>query len=163
MGVGVADRLVITGASCGARGELGPLAWAALETVALDAEADVDGGFGAATTVRKLAVQLDVNKDTAGRALARLIDNGFLVRTSENNESRYELRARPWQCSVSSIRPRRAVPPMRTRFVTRAFVRANRMHPKPRCRVRVQRTTWATDDAQLLLELVNDEHQTLNN
>ena len=64
----VAVQLVITAPSRRVRAELGPLAWAALETVALDAEPDGDGVFRAATTVRKLAGQLEVNKDTAGRA-----------------------------------------------------------------------------------------------
>lgn len=86
----MADRLTITSATCAPRAALGPLAWAALETVVLDADIDGVGVFGAATTVRKLASQLAVNKDTAGRALSRLIDHGYLCRT-ERGESRYEL------------------------------------------------------------------------
>ena len=86
----MAVALVITASSRRVRAVLGPLAWAALETVALDAELDEHRAFGAATTVRKLGGQLQVNKDTAGRALARLIELGYLCRT-EPHPPRYAL------------------------------------------------------------------------
>ena len=85
--VGVADRLVITGRELwsaqgtGTAGvgctRNGSRSMPRLTSTAVSAQRRPCG---------KLAVQLDVNKDTAGRALARLIDNGFLVRTSHNNK-----------------------------------------------------------------------------
>jgi hypothetical protein len=62
------------------RRRLGPVAWIVLEDLALDAEMSVDGEMVAATTVRRLATNVGLNKDTAARAVARLIAAGLLRR-----------------------------------------------------------------------------------
>lgn len=62
------------------RRSLGPTAWAVLEEMALDANADEAGVAIAATNVRDLAEHLGVVKDTVVRALNRLIAAGVAVR-----------------------------------------------------------------------------------
>lgn len=59
---------------------VGTTAWAVLLDVALDAQFDPDGRLVAATNVRRLAGHLGISKDTAARALVRLVDAGLLVR-----------------------------------------------------------------------------------
>jgi len=62
------------------RRQLGPAAWAALEDVLSDVTIDESGRLTARTSARRVAVGLGVSKDTAARALARLVDAGLLVR-----------------------------------------------------------------------------------
>lgn len=59
---------------------VGTTAWAVLADIALDAEADADGNLVAATNVRRIAGDLGISKDTAARALGRLVDAGLVVR-----------------------------------------------------------------------------------
>jgi len=59
------------------RRSLGPLAWAALEALVTDAQ-DSDGADVVNTSVRQLAAQLGVAKNTAHRALVALHDAGFV-------------------------------------------------------------------------------------
>ncbi|MCP3858609.1 MAG: helix-turn-helix domain-containing protein [Phycisphaeraceae bacterium] len=59
------------------RRSLGPLAWAALEALVTDAR-PTGGVHVADTTVRQLAEQLGVAKNTAHRALAALRRAGFI-------------------------------------------------------------------------------------
>lgn len=62
------------------RRQLGLVSWAALEDVLCDITTDESGRSTARTSVRRLAAWLDVSKDTAARALARLVDAALLVR-----------------------------------------------------------------------------------
>lgn len=62
------------------RRQLGPVAWAALEDVLCEVTIEEDGRSTARTSVRRIAAGLGVSKDTAARALARLVDAGLLVR-----------------------------------------------------------------------------------
>ena len=62
------------------RRSLGPMAWAVLEDLALDAQRDDRGALTAATNVRRLAANLGVSKDAAARALGRLLDAGLVLR-----------------------------------------------------------------------------------
>jgi DNA-binding transcriptional ArsR family regulator len=59
---------------------VGTTAWAVLADIGLDAEADAHGNLVAATNVRRIAGDLDISKDTAARALSRLVDAGLVVR-----------------------------------------------------------------------------------
>ena len=59
---------------------VGTTAWVVPIDIALDTEADAHGSLVAATNVRRIAANLGVSKDTAARALARLIDAGLIVR-----------------------------------------------------------------------------------
>ena len=65
----------VLGQACRAlRRRLSPLAWMVLEEVALDADADMT----AATSARRIAVQLGVDPGSASRALRLLRDGGLL-------------------------------------------------------------------------------------
>jgi len=59
------------------RRSLGPLAWAALEALVTDAQKS-DGADVVNTSVRQLAAQLGVAKNTAHRALVALRNAGFV-------------------------------------------------------------------------------------
>ena len=60
------------------RRQLGPVAWCALEDMAEDAHVDPLGRRVAVTSVRRLAANLGVSKDTAARALLRLRHVGLV-------------------------------------------------------------------------------------
>jgi len=60
------------------RRQLGPVAWCALEDITEDAQVDALGRRVAITSVRRLAAQLGVSKDTAARALLRLRHAGLV-------------------------------------------------------------------------------------
>lgn len=62
------------------RRSLGPMAWAVLADVCLDAESDGAGIQVAATSARRVAAHLGIAKDTAARALRRLTAAGILRR-----------------------------------------------------------------------------------
>lgn len=67
--------LVLDVASCPARRDLGPLAWAVLEDVAL--VVDPDAGT-ASTSIRAVAERLGISKDTAQRGFAILRRLGII-------------------------------------------------------------------------------------
>ena len=67
------------------RRELGPLVWAVLEDIAMDAQ-PVGGEFVAETNVRRLAANLGVSKDTVARALRRLDDRSLVTRRPARRE-----------------------------------------------------------------------------
>jgi len=72
-------RSLIVGPACdGLRRTLGPLAWAALEVLTARAE-DADGERVASISVRGLAAELAVAKDTAARSLAILRSEGLIA------------------------------------------------------------------------------------
>jgi hypothetical protein len=66
---------------------VGTTAWAVLADIALDAEADAHGNLVAATNVRRIADHLGISKDTAARALGRLVDAGLVGRESSPRQS----------------------------------------------------------------------------
>jgi hypothetical protein len=80
------------------RRTLGPTAWAVLEELLLGSTQVPEAPI-AATSVRRLAEDLSVSKDTAARALKRLIGHGLLVRrpgghsaSGRFNSGGYEIR-----------------------------------------------------------------------
>lgn len=79
--------LFVAAESRQARRRLGPTAWAVLEDVALDAYLDDHARLVAVTSVRRVALQLGISKDTAARALLRLADAGLVERQSRRDES----------------------------------------------------------------------------
>jgi hypothetical protein len=78
--VGGDHALIVTSTSRELRRTLGVVAWSVLEDIALDARCD-GCGLVAATNVRRIAEHLGVSKDTAARAVARLIDADLVTRT----------------------------------------------------------------------------------
>jgi DNA-binding IclR family transcriptional regulator len=60
---------------------VGPTAWTVLTALAIGAER-VDGTVIARASVRSLAANLGLNKDTVARALARLRQAGLVVHTA---------------------------------------------------------------------------------
>ena len=81
---------------------LGPLAWAVLADLALDAEHDGAGAWVVTTSARRVAAHLGVGKDTAARALRRLVSIGLLERSPQSagpagrfGTGSYELRVVP--------------------------------------------------------------------
>lgn len=62
------------------RRQLGPVAWAVLEDALCDVDMDASGRLTARTSVRRVAASLGVSKDTAARALTRLLELGLLIR-----------------------------------------------------------------------------------
>jgi hypothetical protein len=72
---------------------VGTTAWAVLADIALDAEADSEGRLVAATNVRRIAADLGISKDTAARALGRLVDAGLVVRHCRRGAARRSLGA----------------------------------------------------------------------
>ncbi len=95
------SAVVLTAAGRAVCRAVGTTAWAVLCELALDAETDAHGHLMAATNVRRIAGDLGVSKDTAARALARLVDAGLVVRHRRRGagagfvHSRYELRLDP--------------------------------------------------------------------
>ena len=98
---GARSGVVLTAAGRAVCRAVGTTAWAVLIDIVLDAEADAHGNLVAATNVRRIAANLGVSKDTAARALGRLVDAGLVVRhcrrgaSGEFVHSIYELRLNP--------------------------------------------------------------------
>jgi hypothetical protein len=74
-----ARALTISPQAASLRHQLGPLAWFVLEELALCADR-CDGALRARVGVRDLAAALGISKDTAARAVGRLIDAGLSTR-----------------------------------------------------------------------------------
>lgn len=70
--------LVVTAGSLPARRTLGPVAWSALEVLALQARQDAAGALVAVLGVRELAGQLGVGRDAAANALSTLRSFGVI-------------------------------------------------------------------------------------
>ena len=70
--------LVLGTESSGLRRTLGPMSWVALEALAARSR-EIDGRLVADVSVRSLAGELGVAKDTAARALGVLRDAGLIV------------------------------------------------------------------------------------
>jgi DNA-binding transcriptional ArsR family regulator len=71
---------------------VGLMAWAVLEDIALDAPIDDRGRLVAETTVRRIAANLGLNKDTVTKHLGRLREHGFVFQeeSREVASGRYE-------------------------------------------------------------------------
>jgi hypothetical protein len=65
------DAIALGPGAVGMARRLGPTAWTVLTALALDAEA-TGGAVAVRASVRSLAAELGLNKDTVARALARL-------------------------------------------------------------------------------------------
>lgn len=72
-------RLVVTSDCAEARRALGPLAWCALEALALHARLDGESRLVASSNARDLARLLGVGRDAATRSLATLRRSGFIA------------------------------------------------------------------------------------
>ena len=83
--------LLLTAAGRAVCRAVGTTAWAVLADIALDTEADAHGHLVAATNVRRIAA--NISKDTAARALARLVDAGLVVRHRRRGASGHFLRS----------------------------------------------------------------------
>lgn len=77
---GAEPAVVLTRAARGAKAAIGPTAWAVFEELTLGAERGSDGRLLVTTSVRRLAAELGLDKDTVARALARLGAGGFALR-----------------------------------------------------------------------------------
>lgn len=69
------------------RNKLGPLAWTVLEEMALTARRDGDGALRTRLSARSIAERLGINKDTASKAIGRLVASGILQREAARGES----------------------------------------------------------------------------
>ncbi len=78
-------RLVLTPDTRSPRAALGPIAWAVLEDVLLDARQDEQGRLMATTNVRRVSAHVGIAKDTAAKALARLAAGGLLTRRRQRH------------------------------------------------------------------------------
>jgi hypothetical protein len=80
------------------------VAWLALESLVLDATL-VDGQLVVATSARHLARRLDIGKDRAAAALARLRDAALLCRLSarEDGSARFVAARYSLEVAVSSL------------------------------------------------------------
>ncbi len=74
-----APALVVTAQSVQLCRRLGPLAWMALQYLAVSSHR-VDRGWAAAAGVRHVATGIGVTKDTAARAISRLVTAGLVTR-----------------------------------------------------------------------------------
>jgi DNA-binding transcriptional ArsR family regulator len=84
----------LTTASRDMRRCLGPMAWAVLEDLALDARVDERGVFVAGSSARQVAANLDIQPGTAARALRCLRDAGLVVLVREpGTDGRFGLSA----------------------------------------------------------------------
>jgi DNA-binding transcriptional ArsR family regulator len=89
---------------------VGTTAWAVLAGIGLDTEADAHGNLVAVTNVRRIAGDLGISKDTAARALSRLVDAGLVVRHCRRGagghfvRSLYEVRLDP-DAGVTVVAP----------------------------------------------------------
>jgi hypothetical protein len=115
--------------SAQARRELGALAWAVLETLALDGGFDDADRWVACTNARDLGRRLNVGKDRAAAALATLRRAGLVVAhlgraagSARFAPSRYEVRV-PVSCTTDA-----APASDRTAAVARPSTRARGAH-----------------------------------
>jgi DNA-binding transcriptional ArsR family regulator len=70
------------------RRTLGLTAWAALEELLLDATLQARGDLSTQASARVLAGRLGVSKDTAARALRRLVSAGLVLRQDHRDATR---------------------------------------------------------------------------
>ena len=73
-------NLALTAEARAFRRAVGVAAWAVLEELVLEADADTSGTLVVRTNVRRLAAQLGMSKDTAARAISRLTRAGVVRR-----------------------------------------------------------------------------------
>ncbi len=83
-------RIVLSQATRNTRAALGPVAWAVLEDVLLDARHDDQGRLVAVTNVRRVAAHVGIAKDTAAKALARLAGHRLLARQCQQRSGNGE-------------------------------------------------------------------------
>jgi hypothetical protein len=93
------------------RRSLGPTAWAVLADLCLDAEPAGAGAHVVATSARKVGAHLGITKDTAARALRRLIAAGVVRRRPQGagvagrfTSGSYELHL-PFPLTATPCRP----------------------------------------------------------
>lgn len=86
-------------ASRALRRSIGPVAWAVLEDLAADAQ-ESDAGWVVATNVRRIAADVGISKDTAARALRRLITAELVTRAPSGRGERGEFATVSYQLHV---------------------------------------------------------------
>ena len=79
---------------------VGVVAWAVLEDIALDARIDDQGRLVAETSVRRVAANLGVSKNTVNKHLAKLREHGFVL-----HEARRDDRSGCWSRSHYVLDP----------------------------------------------------------
>jgi MarR family len=84
----LATAITVLPSSRAMRRAVGPLAWLVLEELALGAEQGPEG-LAVETSVRDLAARLNVGKDAAASAVARLVDLGLVECRSRRRAGRY--------------------------------------------------------------------------
>jgi hypothetical protein len=72
------SALVVTAGAVTLRRSAGPVAWSALELLALSARLDATGALVVTVGVRDLAAQLGVGRDAAAKSLSRLRELGVI-------------------------------------------------------------------------------------
>lgn len=122
-------KVVVTADTREFRRAVGVTAWCVLEELLLDASRDDRGRVVVSTNVRRLAAALGVSKDTAARAVARLVRAGVVERAMSERGTNgtfptalYVLDVATVSGLTGEISPPNAVP-----------------HPAPRARLRPAR------------------------
>ena len=96
------------GASCGeAQRSLGPVAFNALVTIALNASRDNGGHWIAHASARAIAEDLDIGKERAAAALRVLRDRGFLVPRESRSSDNARFAPSVYELRIDSPEPRR--------------------------------------------------------
>jgi len=99
--------LVVTAGSSSARRALGPVAWSALEVLALQARQDAVGALAVVIGVRELAGELGVGRDAAANALSTLRSFGVIVAVQQRaGRGRFDGTRHTILLSVVTERPR---------------------------------------------------------
>jgi hypothetical protein len=80
------DPIVVGTRAISLAGRVGPTAWTVLTALAVNAKSDA-GGMVVSASVRSLAANLSLNKDTVSRALARLRDAQLVVHVTGRFEA----------------------------------------------------------------------------
>jgi DNA-binding Lrp family transcriptional regulator len=93
-------NVVVTSDARAFRRAVGVTAWAVLEELVLDADADA---LVACTNVRRLAAQLGVSKDTVARALNRLARAGIVVRVVSSRGERGALPTSSYAIDLTNV------------------------------------------------------------
>lgn len=120
-------RLVVGDGADEVRRSLGPTSWAALEVLASRA-VEVDGRHIVTASVRSVADALDVAKNTAHRAMRRLVEAGLVEPIQQRSgdgrflAGAYRLTVAPDVLQVATDDPAPCAPPSR-------HPRTRRSHP----------------------------------
>jgi hypothetical protein len=96
-------NVVVTAEARRLRRAVGVTAWCVLEELVLDATPDDTGRLIASTNVRRLAADVGVSKDTAARAVARLVRAGVVERVTSARGERGTFPAAVYAVDVARV------------------------------------------------------------